>query len=105
WTHVTLSYDDAESTSAPVAYANGKVVPTTQVETPQGALQSDATEPFTIGRGSFDGAARNFTGAVDELRVRGVISSERWIVAEHASMRGEMVVAGAVETAPEACTP
>jgi hypothetical protein len=103
WTHVTLSYDDGDSLTAPVAYANGVPLTAGVVGAPSGSVQSDAPEPLTIGEVAFEGETRQFEGAIDELRIRTEVSSERWIAAEHASVLGTMVAALEPSTAPPEC--
>ena len=103
WTHVTLSYDDSDAKTAPVAYANGQLVTANVVGVPSGAVQSDAPEPLTIGEVAFEGETRRFDGAIDELRIRAEVSSERWLAAEHASVLGTMVAALESSTVPADC--
>jgi hypothetical protein len=103
WTHVALSYDDSDSTTAPILRANGNEVASTELAAPAGAPANTSTDPFTIGRGAFTDATRNFEGGLDELRVRSVVSSVRWIQAEVTSVSGTMAVALDGQPVPENC--
>ena len=103
WTHVTLSYDDRDSKTPPIAYANGQPQVANAVSPPSGTVQSDAPEPLTIGQVAFEGETRLFDGTIDELRIRTEVSSERWLAAEYASVLGTMVAALESSTAPPEC--
>jgi hypothetical protein len=103
WTHVAVSYDDSDSSTPPVFHADAVSFAPMQITPPSGDVDNSATEPLTLGKVSYDAQERNFTGVLDEIRVRSVVSSQRWVAAELASVQGSMVAALGDEGAPAEC--
>jgi hypothetical protein len=67
WIHVAVTYNNSSVNNDPVFYVNGKVVPTTEIQTPTGTASSDAATNLYIGERS--GGDRAFDGSMDEIQL------------------------------------
>ena len=67
WIHFAVTYDGSSTANDPIFYINGGRVATTEVGTPSGTFQSDATETLLLGNTSAGGKATD--GKMDDVRL------------------------------------
>ncbi len=67
WAHIVVYWDDDSSSNDPVFYINGKQQPITEITTPSGTYQSDASNDSLIGEHA--NGLSGFHGLIDELKM------------------------------------
>jgi hypothetical protein len=83
WQHVAVTYNKDAAANDPTIYVNGTSIALTQLDTPTGTMDSDASDTLYAGNRS-DGA-RTFNGVMDELRISTGTRSDGWITTEVAN--------------------
>jgi hypothetical protein len=77
WHQVTAVYDKDSSANNAVLFVDGAAVTTTELESPTGPLDSDATSTLVVG--NRPAGDRAYDGLIDEVRVSTVSHSSGWI--------------------------
>ncbi|NTV30969.1 DUF2341 domain-containing protein [candidate division WWE3 bacterium] len=67
WTHVAVVYNRSSASNDPIFYINGKLVSTTENNTPATSASDDSSRDVIIG--SRSATDRTFTGTIDDVRI------------------------------------
>jgi Concanavalin A-like lectin/glucanases superfamily/Domain of unknown function (DUF2341)/Archaeal Type IV pilin, N-terminal len=80
WNYVAVTYNQASRFNDPTIYINSVSQGITEVQTPAGAVQSDASNSLRLGN---YGTSRTFDGIIDEIRASNTIRNPEWIETEY----------------------
>jgi len=68
WQHIAVAYDASATANDPIVYLNGNPIAVTRVDTPSGAVRSDAALNLRLGAHA-TGSGQTFDGKIDDARV------------------------------------
>lgn len=99
---IGITYDNTSTANDPIFYINGQTSATTELVSPSGAVDSDASSEFWIGATENSGTPyREFAGIVDEVRISNIIRGADWLKATYYSNNDNIITFGSEATYSE----
>lgn len=77
WQHIAVTYDDSSTSNDAAFYLNGRLVSSSELDTPSGSVGDDSSIELTLGNRT--AANRTFDGRIDDIRIYNYILSESQI--------------------------